>query len=204
MNKELQEKLYQDFPELFKEKDYPMTETCMCWGIECSDGWEPIIRNVSKVLKTDYALARQKKSFPYQDEITVWFHNLCRKIEKKLGLKYASLYTAKHRTYERFPGFAIRFSQIKEKFGTLRIYHNFEDKFKPEDVKHLDPADIIIARERAWGRIDGVLGIAHILSEQTCESCGAPGKLFTGGWWVTRCKECSERAGRSYGETAKV
>jgi hypothetical protein len=198
MDKELQEKLYADFPELFKEKDLPMTQTCMCWGIECRNGWEPIIRNVCFSLRRDYALARQKKYFPYQDEITVWFHNLCRKIEKRFNIKYNTLYVVKHRSYERFPGFSIRFSQIKEKFGTLRIYHNFSDNFKPEDVAHLDQEDIVIARERAWGEISGVLSMAHLLSEQTCEDCGNPGKLLTNGWWVAQCRTCAERAGKDY------
>jgi hypothetical protein len=193
MDKELQEKLYADFPELFKEKDLPATQTCMCWGIECRNGWEPIIRNVCKVFKARYAMARIKKAFPHQDEITVWFHNLCRKIERLFKIKSNTLYTVKHRRYERFAGFSIRFSQIKEKFGTLRIYYNFEDNFNPEDVDHLDPEDIKAQRERAWGMVSGVLDMAHILSEQTCEDCGNPGKLLTNGWWVAQCRACAEK-----------
>lgn len=46
MKKELQEKLYKEFPDLFSEKDLPMTETCMCWGICCDDGWFNLIRNL--------------------------------------------------------------------------------------------------------------------------------------------------------------
>ena len=34
MKKELQDKLYNDFPKIFKQKDLSMKETCMCWGIE--------------------------------------------------------------------------------------------------------------------------------------------------------------------------
>ncbi len=51
MNKELQDKLYNDFPDLFQEKDLPMSETCMCWGLECDDGWEPLIRTMCEQLK---------------------------------------------------------------------------------------------------------------------------------------------------------
>ena len=43
MDKKLQEKLYQKFPRLFREKDLPKQETCMCWGICCGDGWYNII-----------------------------------------------------------------------------------------------------------------------------------------------------------------
>lgn len=32
--------LYSRYPALFREKDLPMTQTCMCWGIEVQgDGW---------------------------------------------------------------------------------------------------------------------------------------------------------------------
>ena len=198
MTKELEDQLYKDFPELFAEKDLPMTETCMCWGIECGDGWEPIIRNTCKSLKSGSALARQRKLYPYQDEISVWFHNLCRRIERKLKLKYNTLYSVKHREYRRFPGFYFRFSQIKEKFGTLRLYFNFGDNFNPEDVAHLDPDDVHQARERERGKIDGVLTFADILSTQTCEKCGSPGKLIAEGWWKTECRTCAESRGKKY------
>jgi hypothetical protein len=38
MNKELEEQLYNKYPKLFKERSLPMTQTCMCWGIECGSG----------------------------------------------------------------------------------------------------------------------------------------------------------------------
>ena len=35
--------LFKKYPKIFRQKDLPMTETCMCWGIECGDGWFDII-----------------------------------------------------------------------------------------------------------------------------------------------------------------
>ena len=36
-------KLMGEFPILFRDRNKPMTQTCMCWGIECGIGWyEPI------------------------------------------------------------------------------------------------------------------------------------------------------------------
>ena len=43
MKKELQNKLFNKYPKIFRQKDLPMTETCMCWGIECGDGWYDIL-----------------------------------------------------------------------------------------------------------------------------------------------------------------
>ena len=39
MKKELQEKLFEKYPKIFRQKDLDMTETAMCWGIACGDGW---------------------------------------------------------------------------------------------------------------------------------------------------------------------
>jgi len=39
MKQELQNKLFYKFPEIFQDKNLPMSQSCMCWGIECGDGW---------------------------------------------------------------------------------------------------------------------------------------------------------------------
>jgi len=56
--------------------------------------------------------------------------------------------------------------QIKEKYGTLRIYLTEE----PETMEVL-------------------IETIEKLSGQTCEVCGEPGKLYSTGWHVTRCSE---------------
>ena len=43
MKKELQEKLYKNYPKIFKQKDLDKTVTAMCWGISCGDGWYTLI-----------------------------------------------------------------------------------------------------------------------------------------------------------------
>jgi len=43
MNRELQEELYQKYPEIFKQKDLSPQETAMCWGLSCGDGWFNLI-----------------------------------------------------------------------------------------------------------------------------------------------------------------
>lgn len=51
MNKELTERLYTKYPLIFVEKDLPKTETCMCWGFECGDGWFNIIDSLCNCLQ---------------------------------------------------------------------------------------------------------------------------------------------------------
>ena len=50
MTPELQDALARDYPELFADINKPMQQTCMCWGCECGDGWEPLIRRVCNQL----------------------------------------------------------------------------------------------------------------------------------------------------------
>ena len=51
MNKKNTETLLKDFPKLYRQYYLPMTETCMCWGFDCDDGWFDLIYELSKKLK---------------------------------------------------------------------------------------------------------------------------------------------------------
>lgn len=51
MKQELDEALVRDFPYLFADRHSDMRTTAMCWGFECSDGWEPIIRELAEKLE---------------------------------------------------------------------------------------------------------------------------------------------------------
>lgn len=43
-NKQLTEKdILEKYPKIFKDRNKPMTETCMCWGLEVPDAWLLII-----------------------------------------------------------------------------------------------------------------------------------------------------------------
>lgn len=54
MKKELQEKLYNKYPQFFIQKDYDMSETCMCWGINCNEGWFNLLDElIGKIVKAE-------------------------------------------------------------------------------------------------------------------------------------------------------
>lgn len=119
------DKLYEDYPELFEQKSWDKTKTCMNWGVECGEGWYNIL------------------------------DDLCKKLCK----------------------YPIQFAQVKEKFGALRIYHVVAD-----DVTDEENVDI-----------DGLISDAENLSCDTCENCGEPGYMRSGGWMATRCDPCEEK-----------
>lgn len=43
MSPELDKKLVETYDKLFINRNRPMTETAMCWGFECGDGWYNIL-----------------------------------------------------------------------------------------------------------------------------------------------------------------
>jgi len=46
MKKEFDQLLCNKYPKLFVERDLPMSQTAMCWGFSCGDGWFNIINNL--------------------------------------------------------------------------------------------------------------------------------------------------------------
>jgi hypothetical protein len=43
MKQELQEQLFQKYPDIFKDRNKPPQVSAMCFGIDCMDGWYKII-----------------------------------------------------------------------------------------------------------------------------------------------------------------
>lgn len=43
MQKDLDAQLCEKYPKLFVERNLPMAQTAMCWGLSCGDGWFNII-----------------------------------------------------------------------------------------------------------------------------------------------------------------
>jgi len=67
-------------------------------------------------------------------------------------------------------GGTFKFTQIKEKYGTARLY--WEGSLSPE----------------ADARVEEIIDLAEARSACTCEVCGAEGRLHrAGGWLMTRC-----------------
>ena len=51
MTKELQEKLFAKYDKMFRDRSKPMSQTCMCWGISCDDGWYHILEYMCRRLQ---------------------------------------------------------------------------------------------------------------------------------------------------------
>lgn len=193
MNEELEQKLLEDFPALFLDKE---EEPCLRWGIECGDGWEPLIRGVCESIENQGSfIAQIKEPFVGAYKLDVIAHNLARKVEKMCKLQNYTLYSTKlNRRYAAFPGFRTKFRQIKEKFGALRIYYDIVNNFQSVDIAQFNQDFISTERTRYNGWISGIVDFAEALSSKTCENDGSCGTLYSKGWWKTLCPDCAVKA----------
>ena len=60
MDQKLQNELYEKYPKLFKQKNLPMNQTCMYWGIETGTGWYWLIDNLCSCIQS-YIDANKKE-----------------------------------------------------------------------------------------------------------------------------------------------
>lgn len=51
MEKELENKLFEKYPKLFRQKDLSMQESCMYWGICVNSGWFWLIDNLCNCIQ---------------------------------------------------------------------------------------------------------------------------------------------------------
>ena len=94
----------------------------------------------------------------------------------------------------------IRFAQIKEKFGLLRVYFDLE---LPTPKKGFDPNTIFTQIHQTIATMEGVSSIV-------CEDCGqmqhegfSVKMRSLKGWKMTRCDECFEKIKKAHEKRMK-
>lgn len=126
-----QKEIYDKYPDMFRQKDLPMDQTCMCWGLECGEGWYDLIDRACEQIE--------------------WVLRAVNSTPQNKG--------------------SVEFEQIKEKFGTLRLYYS---------TKNLNETERDI--------IDSITSYAEHVSSYTCEECGTTlARTSVGGWLRTMC-----------------
>lgn len=166
MRKELDEALCAKYPEIFRDRHKPMTETAMCWGFACGDGWYSLINTLCGLIMADVRMLRRdvahtRKQLARHAELSEWEQNhytpeRLEQLEQQLKDAEAELPVA---------------SQVKEKFGGLRFYVDGGTK------KHY-----------------AYISFAEAMSYTICEECGATQNVHqTTGWVRTICVPCAEK-----------
>lgn len=81
----------------------------------------------------------------------------------------------------------FRLMQIKEKFGSLRVYYEGQAMFMDSLCPTGPACARIESEENPFKEIDGLISEATGRSTETCIFCGDVGRIRTDGWWLTMC-----------------
>ena len=161
---ELDRALCDAHPGMFEGRHADMRTSALSWGFECGDGWYGLIVSLCDLISWPYQQSRRD----YED------------LHAALGsAQYEGGPIVTERRVERSRRLMLaaeaalpRVTQVKEKFGTLRVHLGSDDP-----------------------RIHALVEFAEYHSGRVCEQCGAPGSLRTDGWMRTLCdKHEAERA----------
>ena len=147
------------YPKLFGSDETRTSFTV--FGFECSDGWSTIIDNVFRLLYARYNSCKSSLDFWQQQLDKLQSENTESTEDVAKARSFVEQYSSElTQQEEKIPVI----HQVKEKFGTLRIYTSHADDY-----------------------IRGVIDMAELLSASTCECCGSAGKLYRQGWHKTLC-----------------
>jgi hypothetical protein len=192
MREELDKKLCEKYPKIFRDRNSPMTHTAMCWGFDHGDGWYNIIDGLCAVIENHIwnnqrHVESATKDLKYREMAAAgnwsFLDNLYGESTKDWLAKDDNLEQTKQQ-YLRKPSNwtqnvktvpEVVATQVKEKYGTLRFYYNGGDEY-----------------------ISGAVSMAEYMSARTCEVCGSAGKTLGGGWIRTLCKTHAEEIGYSW------
>lgn len=170
MSPDLDKKLCEEFPSIFRNRNADKTQSCMHWGFECGDGWYNIIRGICLAVTNNYSTSKDLKAdgrflppdvdIHHPDFDSYFWHHT------GAGLVIAD--------------------QVKEKYGMLRFYYRMEWSEQDQKMAELYPktAAIIAAEQRSY--VEGIMCMAETMSAITCEDSGLVGEIhISGGWYRT-------------------
>lgn len=189
MNSDLDKMLCHKYPKIFRDRNKPMTQTAMCWGFDCGEGWFNIINATCSLIQShiDHSRKSRYNALRHNRALSRAIKGDMKGIQRyysfngvldSWGIKQIEkdLLDPKLRNVPDVCPQVIAV-QVKEKFGTLRFYVNGGDRYT-----------------------DGVINMAEVMSAYTCEECGSPGKSRTGGWIRTLCDKHAVEMGYIDGE----
>lgn len=106
-----QEQIFEKYPDLYREKDLPMSETCMCWGLEVPEEWLPVIDKLSNTLTNTYTIGNGTAT--YRPKFTA----------KQVKIKFGELRFYFESDLEMIKGELT----VEEKVQALRLANSYAD-----------------------------------------------------------------------------
>ena len=85
MSPELDKQLVQNYPLIFADRYKPVTETAMCWGFECGDGWYNILDTLCHQIQHHIDFNKRRK------EVGVDLEDIPQVVAEQVKEKFGSL-----------------------------------------------------------------------------------------------------------------
>ena len=160
--------IMQKYPKLFRQKDLPKSQTCMCWGLDVDDGWLDIIDDACGMIQSRI----EHNPHIYGNVEFV-------QVKEKFGGLRMYYYTIPLTEKEFFEN-----KKASEGYFYRLPWHI---KFVPVlRGKYAYNKYLNNVRENS-SYVEGIISYAEHLSYNTCEVCGKPGKPNNEGWIKTLC-----------------
>lgn len=180
MSPNLENKLYEKYPSIFKERTLPPQRSLMSYGLAIGDGWYDIMdllcASVDGGLYDTMAVIDEEGANKFGIAQQAWAASA----EPKAWL--VNVKSPK-----------VVFQQVKEKFGSIRVYYRLEFDKVIEDLaefRHYPSLETKMSEYSSM--VDGVIRCCETLSLRTCELTGTPGTMHSRNGW--RKVLCAERA----------
>ena len=201
MKKELQDKLFNTYPDIFRDKDKSCQETCMCWGISTGDGWYAILDDLCKNLtmikeKYDVATIADQVKEKY-GTLRFYFHT-----ENGPRWTYSDFKLINYIYMNRYCKLPQWLFNIMNKPISI-LYSYYSDRSQKLDGKvKIDRHSLgwtshgvqVFAGPGVRRSIDEYVNQAENFTCITCEDCGMTGATQNdGGWISTLCESCRNK-----------
>ena len=118
MRKELDEKLCEKYPLIFRDRHTDPSKTCMYWGFDCGDGWYNILETMC---------ANIQGHINNRLEAIEWTRKWNARVNDP-DHEWTAIFERKERPVPE-PVEQVVAIQVKEKFGGLRFYYNGGDEY---------------------------------------------------------------------------
>lgn len=177
MRTELQQALVKDFPRVSRDWGGDPRVTCMAFGFDVGDGWEPIIRRMCACMEALAVVPRLEQ------------------VKEKWGLLrvYASGGATGGVRWWGWPAVLWLAAGFLLRYGRSRHGLRWDLRCAVEygmSVMWRQTAAEKRQAELSWNATDLLVEEAERASESVCEDCGKPGRLRAGGWYRTLCDDC--------------
>lgn len=164
MKKELELKLVELYPEIFRDYGGDMRYTCMAWGMTCGDGWYSLLDSLCQTIEL---ITKGKDAQVIADQVK----------EKFGALRF-------YYHIERKPNILDKTRNTLQNFMCRHGWGRQYNKIIEWKGKYY---------KSVCEKVSDAVGYAEMQSYRICDRCGGPGERRGGGWVRVTCIECDQK-----------